>query len=229
METQSLFKYYDESQDGTIAYEGFIRGLREPLSDRRLQVVSKAFNQLDQEGSGKITVADAYQVFSAAASREFQQGVKSHQQVADEFFANFEGTSISRVDFIDYYADLSFTITDDDSFISLVENTWGIAEDEEASVFRQQVQNLVSAIRMKLRVIANQSGEEYILLSIFKDFDTSKTGQLTIEELGGMLNKLQISCERKFVSAIFKRFDVHSKGVIEFEEFKNYIINDPYK
>jgi Ca2+-binding EF-hand superfamily protein len=49
-------KYYDIDGDGNIGYEEFIRGLREPLNERRTNMVKKAFEQMDKDGSGKITV-----------------------------------------------------------------------------------------------------------------------------------------------------------------------------
>jgi Ca2+-binding EF-hand superfamily protein len=36
-------KYYDVDGDGNICYEEFIRGLREPLNERRAKIVEKAF------------------------------------------------------------------------------------------------------------------------------------------------------------------------------------------
>jgi hypothetical protein len=36
-------KFYDVDGDGNITYEEFIRGLREPLNERRLNIVEKAF------------------------------------------------------------------------------------------------------------------------------------------------------------------------------------------
>ena len=68
-----------------------------------------------------------------------------------------------------------------------------------------------------------------ILRQIFKEFDTNKSGNLTLDELTAMLAKLQISCERKYVSALLKQFDTNGNGVIEFEEFCDYIIRNPYK
>ena len=44
-----------------------------------------------------------------------------------------------------------------------------------------------------------------------------------------MLYKLQISCERKYIMALLKKIDTSGNGVIEFEEFCDYIINNPYK
>ena len=136
---------------------------------------------------------------------------------------------MTREEFFDYYSDLSMSITDDLLFVAILESAWCVAEDEDASVFKEQIEALTKTLRMKLRVITNQSQEEFVLRNIFKDFDTNKSGTLTIDELTVMLSKLQISCERKYISALFKKFDINGNGIIEFEEFCNYLINDPYK
>jgi len=36
-------KFYDIDGDGNITYEEFLRGLREPLTERRIKMVKKAF------------------------------------------------------------------------------------------------------------------------------------------------------------------------------------------
>lgn len=121
------------------------------------------------------------------------------------------------------------TIVHDKEFVSIVESTWGINEDEDAGVFKQQVEDLTRALRMKLRVITNNSLEEFVLINLFKDFDTNKSGSLTIDELSAMLCKLQLAVDRKFVAALFKHFDTNCNGLIEFDEFVQYLVNDPYK
>lgn len=45
-------KFYDIDNDGNVSYEEFIRGLRDPLNERRLNIVVKAFQQMDKDGSG---------------------------------------------------------------------------------------------------------------------------------------------------------------------------------
>ncbi len=52
---------------------------------------------------------------------------------------------------------------------------------------------------------------------------------MTIDELTNMLAKLQISCERKYVTALLKKFDANGNGTIEFEEFCDFLIKNPYK
>jgi Ca2+-binding EF-hand superfamily protein len=136
---------------------------------------------------------------------------------------------ISRQEFIDYYADVSISIIEDQQFVNLVETTWSVKEDEDAGVFKEELKALTEAVRMKLRVITNQSGEEFVLRTIFKDFDTNHSGNLTLDELYAMLGKLQISVDHKYVVALFKQFDSNNNGLIEFDEFVNYLIYNPYK
>lgn len=49
-------KFYDVDGDGNISYDEFVRGLRDPLTERRKKIVNKAFNIMDKDGSGIITV-----------------------------------------------------------------------------------------------------------------------------------------------------------------------------
>ena len=47
---QALFKFYDINHDGTISYDEFVRGLREPMNSRREKVTLKAFNSIARDG-----------------------------------------------------------------------------------------------------------------------------------------------------------------------------------
>ena len=51
-------KYYDVDGDGSITYEEFLNGLRDELTQRRYLMVEKAWNIMDKDNSGKITVTD---------------------------------------------------------------------------------------------------------------------------------------------------------------------------
>jgi len=43
VELQALMKFYDIDEDGNISYEEFLRGLRDELTERRRNMVEKAF------------------------------------------------------------------------------------------------------------------------------------------------------------------------------------------
>ena len=121
------------------------------------------------------------------------------------------------------------SITDDTYFVGMMESVWCIQEDEDAAVQKEQIEFLVKTLRKKLLDFSKSNTDEYVLRQLFKDFDTNKSGTLTIDELIAMLAKLQISCDRRLMTALFKRFDTNKNGVIEFEEFCDYVINNPYK
>ena len=84
-------------------------------------------------------------------------------------------------------------------------------------------------VRQRLLTITNKSYEEYTLRGIFKQFDLNNSGTLTLDELAAMLAKLGISVDRKYIIAMLKKLDTNGTGVVEFEEFANLLINDPYK
>lgn len=68
-----------------------------------------------------------------------------------------------------------------------------------------------------------------MLRTIYSEFDTEKDGTMTAEQLGNMLIKLQIRCERPFLDKLVCQFDRNQNGVIEFEEFLYFIIHNTYK
>lgn len=51
-------KFYDLDGDGNISYEEFARGLRDPLTNRRIAMVEKVFQILDKDSSGKVDIRD---------------------------------------------------------------------------------------------------------------------------------------------------------------------------
>jgi len=72
----------------------------------------------------------------------------------------------------------------------MMESVWQICEDEESSVFKEQIEALTKILRQKLIFTSNNSQDEYVLRGIFKDFDSNSNGTLTIDELTCMLSKL---------------------------------------
>lgn len=196
IEIQALMKYYDVDGDGNISYEEFIRGLREPLNERRVNMVKKAFQQMDKDGSGKITVNDIDIVYDVTKNRDFIEGTKTRGQILSDFLSGFEGAKGNRdgiitwEEWLDYYTDLSMSVTDDVYFVQMMESVWCMCEDEDASVQKEQVEFLVKTLRKKLLDFSKSSTDEYVLRSLFKDFDTNKSGTLTIDEVTAMLAKL---------------------------------------
>mmetsp|Transcript_42301 Transcript_42301/g.30511 ORF Transcript_42301/g.30511 Transcript_42301/m.30511 type:complete len:96 (-) Transcript_42301:606-893(-) len=66
VDIQALMKFYDIDGDGNITYEEFLRGLREPLTERRLNMVKKAFALMDRDGSGILGVKDIAHLYDVS-------------------------------------------------------------------------------------------------------------------------------------------------------------------
>ena len=66
VDLQALMKFYDIDGDGNITYEEFLRGLREPLTERRLNMVKKAFHLMDRDGSGVLGVKDIAHIYAVS-------------------------------------------------------------------------------------------------------------------------------------------------------------------
>ena len=50
VEIQALMKFYDVDGDGSVSYEEFLNGLRDPMTPRRVKLVEKVFSSLDRDG-----------------------------------------------------------------------------------------------------------------------------------------------------------------------------------
>lgn len=238
VDIQALMKYYDIDNDGNITYEEFIRGLREPLSERRQRMVEIAWEQLDRDGSGQVTVSDICQIYDVRSNKDYIEGRKTKEEILEDFLSGFEGKAgnkdgvITKAEFFDYYTDLSMSVTKDEYFVGMMESVWCVGEDESTQVFKEQLRHVVGVLRQKLLSFTHHgkmNQDEYVLRKLFNDFDTNKSGDLTIDELAHMLAKLGISVERKYLTALFKLLDTSKNGVVEFEEFNNFIIHNPYK
>lgn len=91
------------------------------------------------------------------------------------------------------------------------------------------MEKIVSLIRQRLLSQSNKSEEEFFLRKIFAQFDTNKTGYISINELHSMCSSLGISVDKKNVHAILNVIDTNRNNVIEFEEFRVFILYNPYK
>ena len=65
--------------------------MREELSERRVNMVKKAFMMLDKDASGQITVSDIAGVYDVSMNPEFLEGRKTRDEILAEFLNNFDG------------------------------------------------------------------------------------------------------------------------------------------
>ena len=131
-------KFYDLDGDGNITYDEFLSGLRDPLNDRRLNMVKKAFAMLDRSGNGTITTSDIAGIYDVSQNPEFLEGRKTKDEILAEFLNNFDGPRgnndgvVTWDEFQDYYSDLGMSTPSDEYFVRMMETTWQVPEHEDS-------------------------------------------------------------------------------------------------
>lgn len=228
VELQALFKYYDVDGSGQISVDEFLRGLRDPLTERREAMVWKAFALMDRDGSGQITAKDIGHLYDVSQHREFIEGTKTKADILDDFLNGFDGVKgnddgvVSKEEWHEYYTDLSVSIPSDDYFVQMLESTWNICEDEDDQTYHDKIGQYVSYVHSQLTNLTGGSNDEGLIRKIYDDFDLNQNGMITIDEFANMVAKLEISVERKYLRGIFREIDLDKSGAIEFEEFYNF-------
>ena len=91
VELQALMKYYDVNQDGNVSYDEFLNGLKDELTERRLNMVKKAFAMMDKNGGGSIQIDDIANIYDVSMNPDFLEGRKTKDEILTDFLANFEG------------------------------------------------------------------------------------------------------------------------------------------
>jgi Ca2+-binding EF-hand superfamily protein len=114
----------------------------------------------------------------------------------------------------------------DEYFVRMMESVWQVPEENNQPALKATVQQLLVQVRARALELARNDPK--LLKKVFSDFDLNQNGHLTIDEVTNMIAKMKISVERKFVYPFFKIVDANNSGGIEYDEWENYIINNPY-
>ena len=110
------------------------------MNEIRLNAVQAAFNKIDKDQSGCLDLVDIRDLYKAERHPDVISGKKTPDQVLIEFLETFEvhhnlsnnssadGT-VTLEEFIDYYANISASIDDDDYFLLMINNSWNLSGD----------------------------------------------------------------------------------------------------
>jgi Ca2+-binding EF-hand superfamily protein len=127
-ESQQVLTHFDRDKNGSVDFNEFIRSIRGDLNAARKAIVRTAYQKLDANRDGQVTLDDIAKVYDANRHPDVVSGRKSAEQIYLEFMRMWdtqERDSIVTFDeFSEYYADLSSAIDDDNYFITMMRNTW---------------------------------------------------------------------------------------------------------
>jgi len=128
-QVSELFKEVDKDGSGTISVEEFLKAVRPPLSQERLDVIDSAFAKMDKSGDGSVTLEDLKGVYSGKEHPDVVSGKKSEDEVLLEFLQSFDTPNkgdgmVTKQEFIDYYAGVSASIDLDEYFVTMMQKAW---------------------------------------------------------------------------------------------------------
>jgi Ca2+-binding EF-hand superfamily protein len=130
VEISQILKYFDTNKDGKLSFDEFLRAIRGELNERRAQMVMMAYNVLDKDGSGQVTIRDIELAYDTSFHPDFQSGRKTNQEVLRDFMGVWETHKkdgiVTVEEFMDYYKDISASIDGDDYFELVIRNAWHI-------------------------------------------------------------------------------------------------------
>jgi len=85
-----LFESFDNSRDGNINYDEFIRAVKGPMNQFRRSLIEKVFKKLDRDNSGKIDINDLKNYYNTSQHPDVKSGKKTEEEVLDEFLETFD-------------------------------------------------------------------------------------------------------------------------------------------
>ena len=134
-ELRELFGHFDVNEDGNVDFEEFIRGVRDDLNPRRLQLVKEAFGRLDTDGSGVVDLDEIKLIYDVSKHPDFVAGKKTKPEILRVFMEAFEDSGrydgkITIDEFINYYTNLGVSVDNDDYFELMIRNSWHMSGGE---------------------------------------------------------------------------------------------------
>lgn len=134
----TLFRQFDLTGDGNVTYDEFLTALKGELTPDRLAIVDKAFELMDKDGSGYLSVEDLKGVYNCKMHPAVLEGTRSEESVMAEFLDSFEGVrgdddgKITLTEWRQYYEEISASIPLDAYFVTMMESAWCITLDDTA-------------------------------------------------------------------------------------------------
>jgi hypothetical protein len=133
---------------------------------------------MDKDGSGQIDIKDVAELYDVSKNPDYIQGKKTEDEVLMEFLNQFDGMKgnndgkISWEEWLEYYTELSMSTPSDQYFVTMMEQAWCIAENEDNAEFANKVNGYIQRLQQNVATFA-KGGNPEIVKKVFDDFDTN--------------------------------------------------------
>ena len=127
----------DHDRNGVLDFDEFLIGIKGEMNENRKKFVRMAFNILDKDRSGFITIDEMMDVYNFSHHPEVKSGKKTIKEAAKQFMGQWDDVdgdgSISYKEFEEHYKGVSASIDGDDYFELMMRNAWRISGGEGAA------------------------------------------------------------------------------------------------
>ena len=127
-ELDQLISFFDRNDDGLITIAELMSALRGNITAQREQMISAAFEALDADGSGELSVREMRARYNSEAEPDVQRGRISKEQALQNLIDQWGETErrgfVSKAEFEDFYKDLSASVEGDDIFEDILRRCW---------------------------------------------------------------------------------------------------------
>ena len=217
---RQLFEYFDVDSSGSIDFEEFIQGVRDPMSENRVRLVNMAFDIIDKDGSGEVDGTEVASMFDASKHPEVLSRRKSAAQVLKEFLDTFDvggvkDGKVTREEFINYYANISASIDNEEYFELMIRNAWHISGCEG---------NAANSTNMRVLVTDFTGTERRILIE-------NDLG-LKPDDLNGIYNRLTKQGVKDIMAIngkMLKKVNINGVEIVTAQGVVSQIIKDENK
>ncbi|KAF1316975.1 Calcyphosin-like protein, partial [Globisporangium splendens] len=134
-ELDCLFTFFDADRSGCISVDEFLVGMRGEMDPRRLAFVNMAFDLLDKDGDGVVTLQELASAYDTSKHPDVINGKLTTQDALRLFAAQWESEKerdgvVTKLEFEEYYRNLSASIDSDEYFELMMRNAWHISGGE---------------------------------------------------------------------------------------------------
>jgi len=133
-ELSLLMKCLDKDKTGLLNVTEFLLAIRGDVNKRRQQMIDMAYDVLDKNGNGIITIEDIQSAYNVHHDPDVLAGRLPADSALENFLGQFDTIEqdgqVTRKEFIEYYRNISASIDNDDYFELMIRNAWHIPGGE---------------------------------------------------------------------------------------------------
>ncbi|XP_037246052.1 calcyphosin-2 isoform X3 [Falco rusticolus] len=128
---ESLWLILDDSKSDKVDYGEFTRAIFGEMNEYRKAFVRKAYMKLDFSKTGSVPMVDIRKCYCAKKHPLVLAGKATEEEIKSSFLETLREScsnpsEVSYSEFEDYYEGLSIGVIDDDDFVNILRNPWGI-------------------------------------------------------------------------------------------------------